>query len=178
MLLTLAVAACGTQEQREPAAQLVPQLSDLPPGFNLDPAESFPVPTSKILAEPFSASSSAIIRRERLSGYQAAFTSPLGHPIECSAAIYRSSASARKVYRLRTRSVNAFVVEVLRVTRIGEETQAARFDFGAAQYLGVAWRFRNILSGCVAGGSSPRAEILVVARAQQRRIAQTGLPGR
>ena len=62
------------------------------------------------------------------------------------------------------------------VARIGEETQAARFDFGAAQYLGVAWRFRNILSGCVGGGSAPKAEILVVARAQQRRIAQTGLP--
>ncbi len=162
-------------------SSFVPQLSDLPAGFSLDPAESFPVPTSKILAEPFSASSSAIIRRERLSGYQAAFTSPFGHPIECTAAVYRSSAAARKVYRLRTQSVAAFVAETgghsLRVRKIGEETYASRFDLGPASYRGVAWRFRDVLSTCIAGGStttSPMAEILVVARAQQRRIANAG----
>jgi hypothetical protein len=183
-ILALTVAGCGTptyESSTHDAQRLVPELSDLPPGFNLDPAESFPVPTSKILAEPFSASSSAIIRRERLTGYQAAFTSPLGHPIECTAAVYRSSAAARKVYRLRTQSVAAFVADrggnSLRVGKIGEETYASRFDLGPASYQGVAWRFRDVLSTCIAGGStttSPMAEILVVARAQQRRIANDG----
>ena len=147
-----------------------------PAGFSLDPAESFPVPTSKILAEPFSAGSSAIIRRERLSGYQAAFTSPLGHPIECTAAVYRSSAAARNVYRLRT--VASFVAELggrsLPVPEIGEETDAHRFDIGRAEYHGVAWRHRDVLSTCVGSGSSTStmAEILIVARAQQARIAR------
>jgi hypothetical protein len=79
LVFALVVAACGAPEQSGlDAQQLVLQLSDLPPGYNLNSAESFPVRTSKILAEPFSASSSAIVRRERLSGYQAAFKSPLG----------------------------------------------------------------------------------------------------
>ena len=177
-MLALVVAACGTADQRElDAQQLVPQLSDLPEGFNLVPAESFSIPTSKVLADPWSASSSAIIRRERLSGYQASFTTPEAQHIACSAALYRSSASARKVYRLRTTSAASFVAELggrsLPVPEVGEETHASRFDVGSAQYLGVAWRFRNVLSTCVAGGfsTSPMAEILVVARAQQRRIA-------
>ena len=183
-MLGLAVAACGTQEQSEPAAQLVPQLSNLPPGYNLNSAESFPVPTSKILAEQFSASASAIIRRERLSGYQRAFTTPKAHRIECSVALYRSSASARKVYRLQATSVASFVAELggrsLPVPEIGEETTASRFGIGSTQYLGVAWRYRDVLSTCVAGGftTSPLEELLVVARAQQRRIADAVNLGR
>jgi hypothetical protein len=172
------VTGCGPdsyESSTHDAQGLVPELSDLPSGFDLDPAESFPVPTSKILAEPFSASSSAIIRRERLYGYQAAFTSPRGHPIECTAAVYRSSAAARKVFRLRTQSVASFVAESggrsLRVRKIGEETYASRFYAGTASYEGVAWRFRNVLSTCI----GPLAEILVVARAQQARIAHAGL---
>jgi hypothetical protein len=143
LVFALVVAACGAPEQSGlDAQQLVLQLSDLPPGYNLNSAESFPVRTSKILAEPFSASSSAIVRRERLSGYQAAFKSPLGQPIECTAAVYRSSAAARKVYRLRTTSVASFVAELgrrsLPIPEIGEETHASGFDIGSAQYLGVA----------------------------------------
>ena len=184
-ILALTVAGCGTptyESSTHDAQRLVPELSDLPPGFSLDPAESFPVPTSKILAEqPYSASSSAIIRRERLSGYRAAFTSPLGLPIECTAALYRSSASAREVYRLWTQSVASFVAETggypLPVPTIGEETHAHRFALGRTQYVGVGWRYRDVLSTCITGGStttSPMAEILVVARAQQRRIANGG----
>ena len=178
-LLALVVAACGTQEQSDPAAQLVPQLSDLPAGFNLVPAESFPIPTSKILAEPpWSASASAIIRRERLSGYQQSLRTPTAHTIACSAALYRSSESARKVYRSRTTSVASFVDELggrsLPMPAIGEETDAYRFDIGRAEYLGVAWRSRDVLSTCVGSGSSTAAmaEILIVARAQQARIAR------
>lgn len=171
----LVLAGCGTdsyESSTHNAQRLVPELSDLPSGFSLDPAESFPVPTSKILADPFSDGSSALIRRERLYGYQAAFTSPRGHAIECTAAVYRSSAAARKVFRLRTKSVTAFVGESgghsPRVGKIGEETYASHLDLGPASHDGVAWRFRNVLSTCI--GSLP--EILVIARAQQARIAR------
>jgi len=172
----LVLAGCGTdpyESSTHDAERLVPQLADLPPGFSLDPAEAFPVPTSSILAEPFSASSSAIIRRERLSGYKAAFTSPRGHAIECSAAVYRSSAAAHDVFRLRTRSVAAFVGESdghsLRVGKIGEEAYVSHLDLGTAAYDGVEWRFGNVLSTCV--GRLP--EILMIARIQQTRIART-----
>jgi hypothetical protein len=185
LVSALVVAACGTQEQSEPAAQLVPHVSDLPSGFNLVPAESFPIPTSKTLAEPPpSASAAAIIRRERLSGYQQSFTTPKAARIECSAALYRSSASAHKVYRLMAIGVASFVAELggrsLPVAKIGEETVAHRFDIGSAEYLGVAWRYRDVLSTCVAGGftASPLEELLVVARAQQQRIAETRNHGR
>ncbi len=171
----LALAGCGTdsyESSTQNAQRLVPELSDLPSGFSIDPAESFPVPTSKILAEPFSASSSALIRRERLYGYQAGFTSPRGRPIECTAAVYRSSAAARKVFRLRTESVAAYVAQSggrsLRVGKIGDESYASRLPLGPASYAGVAWRFRNVLSTCV----GPLAEILLIARVQQTRIAR------
>ena len=174
VVIALAVAGCGTdsyESSTHDAQRLVPELADLPPGFSLDPAESFPFPTSKILAEPFSASSSAIIRRERLYGYQAAFTSPRGRAIECTAAVYRSSAGASNVFRLRTQSIAAFLAESgghsLSVGKIGEETYASHMELPAS-LDGIAWRFRNVLSTCV----GPLAEIRVVARAQQGRIAR------
>jgi hypothetical protein len=177
--LALVVAGCGTPERnRLDAEQFVPRLDDLPAGFHLVLAESFPVPTSKILSDPSSASSAGLIRRERISGYQIAFKSPQAVNIACSAAIYRSGTAAREVYRLRTRSVSAIVAELgghpVPVAEIGEETHGHRFEIGPAQYLGVAWRFRRVLSTCVAAGftRSPMAEILVVARAQQARIAR------
>jgi hypothetical protein len=80
---------------------------------------------------------------------------------------------------LRTTSIASFVAELggrsLPVAKIGEETDAHRFDVGRAEYLGVAWRYRDVLSTCAAGGftTSPLEELLVVARAQQRRIAET-----
>jgi hypothetical protein len=184
LLLALVVAGCGTPEPDGlDAEQLVPRLDDLPAGFNLVLAESFPIPTSKVLHDskifddPWSASSAELIRRERIAGYQIAFTSPQARPIHCNVAIYRSGAAARKVYRLRGQSVSGFVADLggrpLPVAEIGEETHAHRFGIGPARYLGLAWRFRRVLSTCVGSGStrSRMAEILVVARAQQARIA-------
>ena len=60
LLLALVVAGCaaGSEQVLPPgipeAEQFVAQLSDLPTGFNLNLAESFPVPTSTILADPWS----------------------------------------------------------------------------------------------------------------------------
>jgi hypothetical protein len=54
---------------------------------------------------------------------------------------------------------------------IGEETNAYRFDIGPAEYLGVAWRSRKVLSTCVTSPAG-REEMMTVARAQQARIAR------
>ena len=173
-ILALTVAGCGNdsyESSTHAAQRLVPALSELPPGFSLDPAESFPVPTSRILAESPPDSASAIIRRERLAGYQAAFTSPRGRPIECRAAVYRSSAAARKIYRLLLQSIGDLDGRSVRVMKIGEETSASRFKIGSASYVGIAWRHRNVLSTCISGEeTSARADMFVVARAQQHRI--------
>jgi hypothetical protein len=188
LLLALALLVTGCAAGSEPAPppatpdaeQLVAHLSDLPVGFNLNVAESFPVPTSKILADPWQASSAAIIRRERVSGYQVSVTSPQAVRLQCSAAVYGSSAAARKVSTGGASFIADLHGRSLPVAEIGEETHAHRFDIGSAEYLGVAWRFRNVLSTCVAGGftASPMAEILVVARAQQARIARVLGQGR
>jgi hypothetical protein len=184
------VAGCGTPERQGlDTEQFVPRLADLPAGFNLVLAESFPIPTteilhdSKIFDDPQSMGLAELIRRERISGYQIAFTSPRARQIQCSVAIYRSGAAARQVYRLRAKRVAAFVVEaggrLMTTARIGEETDAHRFALGRVAYRGLTWRFRNVLSSCTTAGGEPSlAEILVAARAQQARIASALDEGR
>lgn len=61
----------------------------------------------------------------------------------------------------------------MRFPKIGEETDASRFLLGDFRYYGVTWRFRNVLSGCVAGRwfvASPEADLQTAASAQQVRI--------
>jgi hypothetical protein len=171
------VAACGASERSEPAAQLVPQLSDLPPGYNLNSAESFPVPTSRILADPWSAGIRQTIKRERISGYQASFVSPVSQRIECSAALYRSAPAAAEVFTFRMGRFAEFVATSgggpVRVQGLGGETHAYRYNLGSQPGLLVTWRARRVLSLCgtVSGDPPSLADVLVVARAQQRRIA-------
>jgi hypothetical protein len=108
VVLAVVVAGSGSGTADEPesasspdASQLVAQLSDLPAGHDIVPAESFPVSTEKILREPWSSSAAALIHRERLSGYQASFVSPSQTRIECNAALYRSTDAARGSIRRR-----------------------------------------------------------------------------
>jgi hypothetical protein len=185
LLVTATLAGCGSDEgppsastSELDASQLVAQLSDLPSGFGLNPAESFPTPLAKVLAGPFLGGSSALIARERMSGYQAAFVTPSQTRLECSAAVYRSKNAAKQVYRLRTSAFAEFVARTdgatLRFPRIGEETNASRFLLGDKSHYGVTWRFRNVLAGCVAGSfvASPEGDLQTVASAQQARIAR------
>jgi hypothetical protein len=184
LLVTVTLAGCGSGEGTPSAStaeldasQLVVQPSDLPSGFNLNPAESLPVPLAKVLADPFLGGSSALIERERMSGYQMAFVSPAQTRLECSAAVYRSKRAAKQVYGLRTSAFAEFVARTrgasLRFPKIGEETNASRFQLGDTRYYGVTWRFRNVLAGCVTGSfvASPQKDLQTVASAQQARIA-------
>jgi hypothetical protein len=185
VVVALAVAGCGSGTTDEPASaggpdasQLVAQLSDLPAGYDFVPAESFPVPTERVVRDPWSASVRGLIRRERFSGYQAAFVSPSETRIECNAAVYRSPAAATEIYRARTSAFAEFAAESnggrFRFPTIGEESSASRFRLGGSRYYGVTWRFRNVLAGCVSGrwfSRSPVADLQTVARAHQQRIA-------
>jgi hypothetical protein len=154
------------------------QLPDLPTGYDLVPAESFPVPTERVLREPWSVSARGLVRRERLSGYQAAFVSPSQTRIECNAAVYRSSTAATEVSRARTSAFAELVADSnsgqFRFPTIGEESSASRFQLGDSRYYGVTWRFRNVLAGCVSGrwfSRSPAGDLQTVAQAHQQRIA-------
>ena len=177
------VAGCGSATADEPesagspdASQLVAQLSDLPAGYDIVPAESFPVSTEKILREPWSTSAAGLIRRERLSGYQAAFVSPSQTRIECNAALYRSTDAARRVYSSRMKAFAAFLAKTdgraLASPGIGEESDAHRFSLGGLPYYGIAWRYRNVLSTCASRRvtRSPEADLRTAASAQQERI--------
>jgi hypothetical protein len=186
LLVTVALAGCGSSEgppsastYELDASQLVVQLSDLPDGFSFIPAESSSVPLAKVLADPFLGGSSALIERERMSGYQMAFVSPAQTRLQCSAAVYRSKMAAKQVYDLRTSAFAEFVARTggapLRFPKIGEKTNASRFLLGDKRYYGVTWRFRNVLAACVTGSfvGSPEADLQTVASAQQARIAGT-----
>jgi hypothetical protein len=177
--VALALAGCGNGTDRESASaeapdasQLVVQLSDLPAGYDLIPAESFAVSTAKVLRQPGLAKASELIRRERLSGYQNSFVSPTQTRLECNTAVYRSPAAASEVYRVQT-------LAGTRAGRfgfppIGEESRPTWFLLGDVRYYAVTWRFRTVLAGCVTGRwfeGSPKMDLRTVAQAQQRRIA-------
>jgi hypothetical protein len=158
---------------------LVPRLSDLPAGFSPVPGETIPTPTAGVLADPWSAGSAAVIRRERVDGYQTSFWNPERERIECSAAVYTTSKGAKEVFRLRTHRFRTFLAasqsgEPIRVGRIGAETRAFRFQIRRSQGLTVAWRDRNVLSSCTTMGSErdDLRQIVEVALAQQARISK------
>lgn len=181
--LPFALAGCGgaTSGQTErllDARNLVAQLSDLPDGYDLVPAESFSVPLDRVLADPWATGSRALIRRERLSGYQAGFTTPSGRRLECSAAVYRSRAGATSIFSSRNRRFAAWVAArggpAARAEKIGDMARAFRYSVPRADGYTVVWRFHEVLSSCASMGSDPpeAGEILRAARGQQARIAR------
>ena len=172
-------AACGTQEQSEPAAQLVPQLSDLPAGYDAVPAESFPVQLETVLADPRSAGIGETIRRERLSGYQTSFASPTSQRFECSAALVPlGRGAARTVFSLADAPRSSMPSLTDRVAgpvgcRADRSRDTCLSITTSAASMGprVAWRSRACPLSCVAArlrDVPDLAELLVVARAQQR----------
>src|SRR5688572_5183488 len=175
--LALGVAACAGDAERAPppssdAERLVPQLSDLPAGYVLVPAESSPVSLKTVLAEPWSAGVRGAIERERVSGYRVTFSSPRAKRVECSAGVYRSERGSAVVFRSRLdRFTQAFDARPLTISAIGETTRARRYRLGGELAVTVGWRFRNVLSSCTTVGREPDLnEVLVVARAQQARL--------
>jgi hypothetical protein len=157
---------------------LVPQLSDLPTRFSIVPGETFPTPLSWVLADPWSAGAAAVIRRDRVAGYQTSFWSPESGRIDCSAAVYRSNSGASDVFRHRVTRFRAFVAvghnrPPRSVWRIGDETAAFRFELGRSKGLAVAWRYRNVLASCtkMRPSAADLRQIVAVALAQQERIS-------
>jgi hypothetical protein len=166
------------QEPTPDPKNLVLQLADLPTRFSLVPGERISVPVEKVLADPWSAGSTAVIRRERVAGYQISFWSPERQRIECAAAVYRSSSGAEEVFRLRTRRFRAFLGasksgRPAQVKSIGDETSAYRFEVRRLKGVTVAWRYRNVLASCTTMGvrTADLRQMVEVAQAQQSRIS-------
>jgi hypothetical protein len=182
----LLLAGCGggapTREaEREPTPDpkyLVAQLSDLPTRFSLVPGETYPISLASVLADPWSVGYAAIIRRERVAGYQTAFRSPESGRIECSAAVYRSGDGASDIFRHRSTRVKALVAagpsrQPALVERIGDETATFRFEGGRLRGLTVAWRYQYVLASCTTlrRRAADLRRLVRVALAQQQRIA-------
>jgi hypothetical protein len=172
----------STADEAEPTPNpkhLIVQPSDLPFRFSPVPGERIPVPLASVLADPWSARGTDVIRRERVAGYEASFWSPQRQRIECAAAVYRSRTGAREVFRLRSKRFEAFLAasksgHPTSVERIGDETHAYRFELGRSKALTLTWRYRNVLASCGTMGVRPAdmQPILLLAVAQQARMAQ------
>lgn len=153
------------------------RLSDLPARFTLVPGETHPTPLTAVLAEPRSAGVADVIRREHVAGYQTAFQSPEAGTLQCTAAVYRSVAGARDVFRHQARHFTAFAASrarrARRVERIGDETRAFTYTFGSANGLTMAWRYHNIVASCISVSHdlSDLALLTRIGLAQQARIA-------
>lgn len=182
----LLLAGCGgsataPEAERKPTPDpkyLVAQVSDLPTRFSLVPGETYPISLASVLADPWSIGYAAVIRRERVAGYQTAFRSPESGRIECSAAVYRSNDGARDIFRHRKTRVKALVAagpsrQPTLVDRIGDETATFRFEGGRLRGLTVAWRYRYVLASCTTlrTRAADSRRLVRVALAQQQRIS-------
>ena len=180
--MVLLLVSCGRTEP-EPSSesspdpkQLVVRLTDLPPRYSLVPGETIPVPLESVLADPWSSGLGAEIRRERLGGFQTSVWDPEQQRIQCSVAVYRSSAGARQVLEHgRFRSRAFFAAHRGRSTpleALGEDARASRLDLGRRKGLTIGWRHRSVLAACsLIGNNQPAlAELMVVASAQHRRL--------
>jgi hypothetical protein len=178
----LLVTACGNQtiHSQTAAAEpmpdpkyLVVELSDLPRGFAPVPGESLRVPLAWVLRDPWNAGFRPLIRRERVAGYERSFWNPEHHRIECEAAVYRSTAGAARVFRLRNSRFEPFAIQLagrsIRIQRIGQAAVAFHLNERWRGFI-VVWRYRNVLARCAAASLG---EALPLAHLQQRRIART-----
>ncbi len=182
--VVLALASCGgseTKPSRAPspdARQLIVRLSDLSSRFSVVPGETLPESLESLLADPWSAGLEAEIRRERVSGFQTSVWSPVRRRIQCSVGVYRSTSGARRIFRLRSERIQAFLARrhlggPSRVAELGDAARAFRFDLGRLRGFSVSWRHGLVLASCSALGSRRIGldELWVVASAQDRRIA-------
>jgi hypothetical protein len=157
----------------------VVRSSDLPAEFTLDPGETHGIALQSVLADPFSAGTADVVRRERVAGYQATFRSPESGTVQCSATVYRSAAGADDVSQRRTRLFAVFVVHrggrARRVGSIGDEAHAYSYPWSSGRGLTITWRDDNILASCIS--VTPGGDLALLTRialAQQARISKAG----
>jgi hypothetical protein len=163
LLVALPARAAGVDP-----ARLVLKPSDVPSGYELDPAESG-LRTNAVEAKEFPRSRAVFARWRRVTGYQAMYRRG-GSRIEARVDVFRTAGGAR--------SMLEFVDTEARKAGIAGQRRA-RADVGAAgwlywvpggSYTLVAWRQGPVFSG-VFGHGITRARTIELARAQERRVA-------
>jgi hypothetical protein len=169
-----------TSEPTPDPQNLVADLSDLPTGYSIDRKNSGPRTLSEALRE-VTPEQAAVIKRERVDGYEVTFESPNLRVIACSATVYRSSEGAEEIFRMGVERIpeaarkegetyeRASIEESL-----GDETAAFNGKAQGASVFVVVWRDRNVIGLCGGGGlvATDPAETIRVARAQQGRISE------
>lgn len=169
-----------TSEPTPDPQNLVPELSDLPTGYSIDRQNT----GARTLAEALrntTPEQAAVIKRERVDGYEVTYESPNLRVITCSATVYRSSEGAEEIFRMGVeRLPEAARKEGETFERasidesIGEETAAFNGEAQGASVFVVVWRDRNVIGLCGGGGlvATDPTETIRVAHAQQGRIAE------
>jgi hypothetical protein len=171
---TAADALASTPDPKE----LVAQLSDLPTGYSIDTNHTGPATLADALKDHTPAEI-ALIRKERVAGYDAQFESPNLHVISCTALVYRSDQGAKELYDQGVQQVsqrakqNGGTADPASIQeKLGDQTSAFNVTYQGVSLFTVVWRTRNVVSYCGSGGyvASDPAETVRVAQAQQKRI--------
>jgi hypothetical protein len=157
----------------------VAQLSDLPTGYSVDQDGTGPRTLAEAL-EDATPEQAAVIKRDRVGGYQATFESPNAKVIECTATVYRSIGGAEEAFRLGVERASneplpgGVKLEPASIQEsLGDETVALTGESQGTSIFTVVWRDRNVLAFCATGGlvATDPAETVDIALAQQERIA-------
>ena len=154
---------------------LVAQLSDLPSGYSVDTKNTGPRSLSDSLKIAKTPEHAALIKRERVAGYESQFQSTNFNVINCSATVYRSSDGAAEAFRLGIKSAEdeASFKPASLTESLGDEEEAYNAESGGFSVFVIVWRDGNVLGFCASSGLVPPdpAATIRVAQAQEERIA-------
>jgi hypothetical protein len=158
---------------------LVAQLSDLPTGYSIDQEETGPTGLQRALQDK-TPEEAALVRAERVAGYEILFESPKLRAIYCSAVVYRTTGGAEELYRLGVDQISATAkkeggkAERASISEeLGDERAAFNVEMEGLSSFMVVWRDENVIGVCVGGGplATDPAETVLIAQAQQERMA-------
>jgi len=159
--------------------ELVARQSDVPDGFAADPGRTG-VRGVEVAIEGLTPEQVDVVRRERVAGYQATFTSPSEGVITCTAARHLTSDGAQEVADIGVDHFEASLREEGPAPTsfdvgdaVGDESWAFTFESGGVDGFLVLWRDENVLGSCTGVGAvaSDPSSIVAIARAQEERIS-------
>ena len=150
--------------------QLVLASSDVPPGFNLDRAETG-IRTNELEAREYPQTRARFRTWRRVIGYQASYRGQESARIEARADLFRDPTGAHELQLWADREYQRSGISGLTRDRAGIGTESVVFWAGGrAGHTFVLWRYRRVWAG-VAGIGLGKQRTLALARKQQHRIA-------
>jgi hypothetical protein len=166
VLATTAFAATAL----DPSA-LVIRASDVPVGYRLERSESG-LRTNALEAKETPEATRLFRRWGRVTGYQMIFERGESS-IEARSDVFRSATGARELQRWAEREVRLSGIRGIRRANPGIGAQSLLVEMRAPRAeVYVYWRY-GVVWSALGGHNLGRAQVLALARLQQRRIAAT-----